>query len=546
MTKSTCKIKQQTSQKKAAIYARVSSQKQKDEETIDSQVDALYLYACENGYTINDKLVFLDNGVSGSILQRPALDELRDMIRFEPIETLLVYAPDRLSRNYTYQLILMEEFKKNGVKVCFLKNPPSDNTPEAKMFQHFQGIFAEYERALILDRSRRGRIYKAKQGDPAIIPSVPYGYRKIKQEKQTMVEIVKEEAEVVKKIFQLYLHESQSLMEVARTVSSTGIKPRKGGKQWDRTTIRDILKNPTYIGTSYFGKTERSDGSSDRIRKYASKVYLKPKYARKKRPQNEWVAISVPPIISESDFEQVQVQLKKNKELASRNTKYPSLLQGLVTCGLCGQPFYKRVRKNGERSIGYYYCRGQVDKKLKKCSNKAVHQEEIDKLVYEEVFKLLKNPNLVQQELHRRAKESPNTEELVQREILLKKELFKLSQESDRLLDAYQSGVVELKELKRRNQELDIRRKSIDNDIKGMQALRIENENGLEFGELFENILKRMQLKVSILTFEEKRKLVRLLVEQVVIHTETIEITHCVSPMAISQQECQLWGDSRS
>lgn len=115
---------------------------------------------------------------------------------------------------------------------------------------------------------------------------------------------------------------------------------------------------------------------------------------------------------------------------------------------MCGQPFYKRIRKNGERSIGYYYCRGQVDKKLKKCSNRALRQEEIDKHVFEEVLKLLKNPDLVQQELYRRAKDASNSEELEQRAILLKKELFNLNQESDRLLDAYQSGVIELKELK--------------------------------------------------------------------------------------------------
>jgi site-specific DNA recombinase len=535
---------QHPSPKKVAIYARVSSQKQKDEDTIESQIDALRHYAQKSEYTIQENLIFSDNGVSGSILQRPALDELRDMIRHEPVEVLLIYSPDRLSRNYTHQLILMEEFRKQGVKVHFLKNPPSADTPEAKMFQHFQGIFAEYERALILDRSRRGRIYKAKQGDPSILPSLPYGYRKIKNENRTVVEVVSSEALVVKAIFRLYLHETDSLMDVARKISEQGIKPKKGGVAWDRSSIREILKNPTYTGTSYFGKTERCEGSLENIRRYNSKIYEKAKYGRKKLPQEQWLPISVPQIICESDFEQVQEKLKKNKVLSERNTKYPSLLQGIMTCGICGKPFYKRVRRNGEKSIGYYYCRSQQERN-RKCSNRSIRQEELDKHVFEEVLKLLKSPEIVRQEICRRAKETSNIKDVEQREILLKKELAKISKEENRLLDAYQSGVIDLKELKKRKESLDATKKDIDKDIKGVQAVKIEADQGVDIGDLFENVLQNMQAKADTLTLKEKRKLVRLLVEEIVIHAETINLMHCISPRAIAQEECQLRGDGR-
>ena len=131
-------VEKNTMLKKAAIYARVSSLQQKEEETIDSQIDILKTYAKENDYHIDDRLIFLDNGVSGGTLQRPALDELRDIIRFETIEILLIYAPDRLSRNYTHELILMEEFKKHGVKICFFKTPPEVNTPKQKCFNVFR------------------------------------------------------------------------------------------------------------------------------------------------------------------------------------------------------------------------------------------------------------------------------------------------------------------------------------------------------------------------------------------------------------------------
>jgi len=528
--------------KKAAIYARVSSQKQKDGETIASQIDALKRYAQENNYSVKEEFIFLDNGISGSILQRPGLDELRDVIRFETIEAVLIYAPDRLSRNYTHQLLLLEEFRKQGLKICFLKSPQTSSTPEEKMLQHFQGIFAEYERTLFLDRSRRGRIYKAKKGDPSVLPSVPYGYRKVKKEDRTVVIIMEEEAKVIREIFRLYIHESRSLRDVARRITESGIKPRMGGTRWDSATIRDILKNPTYAGTSHFGKTERCEGKSEIIRKYGSKVFSKAqiKHARRKRPEEEWIAISVPQIISESDFEQAQEKLKKNKELSPRNTRQPSLLQGIVICGLCGQPFYKRTRKNGEKSLGYYYCRGVGDKRYKKCSNKALRQEEADEHVFQEVLQLLKAPDVIEKELSRRAKETSDTEELKQREVLLKKELAKLSNESDRLLDAYQTGALELKELKRRNQDLDIRKRAFEKSIEGVQALKLEAESGFKFGAVFDNILEKIQSKGDKLPFNEKRKLVRLLVEQVVVYQDMISLVHCVSPMAIAQEECQL------
>ena len=526
--------------KRTAIYARVSSQIQKDEETIDSQIDAIKDYAKSNNYSIEDKFIFVDNGVSGSKLQRPALDEFREVIRFETIETVLIYAPDRLSRNYTHQLILMEEFRKNGVKVCFLKNPPTNNTPEEKMLQHFQGIFAEYERTLFLDRSRRGRIYKAKKGDPSIIPSVPYGYRKVKQSNQTHIVVVDEEAQIVRNIFRLYIHEIGTLNGVARAITESGIKPRKGGSRWDMATIRDIIKNPTYLGVAHFGKTEVCEGQSDKIRKHGNKTFIKAKCARKKRPEEEWIPITVPQIISESDFEIAQEILKKNKARSPRNTITPGLLQGLMVCGICGQPYYKRTEKNGVKTRGYYYCRGNSLAKYKKCENKSLRQESVDEQVFNEVLQLLKTPSLIKQELERRAQEFSNCNELEQHEIVIKKELSKVSDECDRLLDAYQSGVIELKELKKRNIALGTRKKALEKEIQSIQAQRLNLNSGVEIEEIFDVILENIQTKGYCLTFDEKRKLVRLLVEQVIVSEDSVRIVHCISPYAIAGENCLL------
>lgn len=529
--------------KKAAIYARVSSQRQKEGETINSQVDALRLYAQQEDYLIPDNWIFLDDGVSGKTLQRPALDELRDMIRTEPLEAVLIYAPDRLARSYPYQLILLEEFRKNGIKVCFLKGPQDGNTPEAVMFNHFQGIFAEYERGLILDRSRRGRIHKAKQGDPAILPNIAYGYKRVKNGRTTTIEVVEEHASVVREIFRLYIYENMPLRRIARLLSDKGLKTPKGNTTWEMTTIRDFLKNTAYIGTAYYGKTERCDGKSNRIRRLHSQKYIQPKYARNKLPEERWMPIAMPAIISEHDFELAQVQITKNIEHASRNTKEPSLLQGLVTCGECGYPCYKRFRKYKETHRSYYQCRSQCDSGFNRCKNGLISQPELDSLVYEEVINLLQNPTLIKEELSRRAKEVSNDNDIERQTILYNKELGKLSEGRDRLLDAYQSGVLNIEELKKRNQIFDDRRNTLVKEIKAMEAQKLSNGNHKDIDIFFKRILERMKVSANDLPLNEKQKLVRLLVEEIIVDRENIKIVHCIAIKSPSEDFSQLRGD---
>lgn len=529
--------------KKAAIYARVSGSRQREEETIDSQVDAMRCYAKEQGYCVPENWVFLDDGVTGKTLQRPGLDELRDMICTESLDAILIYSPDRLARSYPHQLILLEEFRKRGVKVRFLKGSPPADTPEAIMFTHFQGIFAEYERALILDRSRRGRVYKAKKGDPAALPSLPHGYQKVKSGRTTSVEVQEEAANIVKIIYRLYIYDKLSLSKIARVLSEKELKTPKGHSRWDRATVRDILRNPAYTGTAYYGKTERIDGIPGKIRHYGSKKYVQPKHARRKTPEDRWLPISIPPIISESDFELAQEQIKKNRVHAARNTKEPAILQGLVICGLCGFPCYKRFRRTKKGIRGIYYCRSQTDSRITKCSNRQIPQEELDKLVYQEVVNLLQNPSLVQEELFRREKEAPHGEEAARHEISLKKELIRLSQERDRLLDAYQVGSVDLKELGKRNQGLDSRRNGLEREIRAIQAFKMNREKDSDLKRAFDDILERMKLSADELSIKERQKLVRLLVEQVVVDRENIRIVHCVSPRVAAGEFCQLSRD---
>lgn len=163
----------------AAFYARVSSEKQAQENTIASQVDALKARIMTDGFTLLDEHQFIDNGYSGSNLIRPALEKLRDQIAFGTIDRIYIHSPDRLSRKYAYQMILIEEFERNRVEIIFLNFQQSKDNPESQLLLQMQGMIAEYERSKITERHRRGRIHAAKRGSVNVLSGAGYGYRYI-------------------------------------------------------------------------------------------------------------------------------------------------------------------------------------------------------------------------------------------------------------------------------------------------------------------------------------------------------------------------------
>jgi site-specific DNA recombinase len=152
-------------EKKIALYARVSTERQEQAGTIESQVAELECYAQEQGYEIDEALIFLDQAVSGACLARPALDRLRDLAYEGGIDELLCLSPDRLARQYVHQCLLLDEFQRWGVAVQFIQQPNLEDTPQNRLLLGVQGLFAEYERAVIRERMRRGRLHRLRQGE---------------------------------------------------------------------------------------------------------------------------------------------------------------------------------------------------------------------------------------------------------------------------------------------------------------------------------------------------------------------------------------------
>src|SRR5438093_636169 len=304
----------------AAIYARVSSARQREEETIASQTAALLAHAGQQGREVPAEWVFEDEGYSGATLVRPALERLRDLAAQVGVDIVYCYSPDRLARNYAYQVLLLEEFARAGTEVRFVHGPRAD-TPEDTLLLQFQGMIAEYERAQIAERTRRGRVHRARAGSVSVLAGAPYGYRYIRrsEDADARYEVVPREAAVVRSVFHRYVDAGCSIADLTRWLAEQGVPTATGKTRWDRTTVWGMLRNPAYAGRAAFCKTARGGRTAvtrtARLQGQAASRYA----ARCSRPQEEWIEIPVPAIVSEETFALAARPLEDNRRFAARN-----------------------------------------------------------------------------------------------------------------------------------------------------------------------------------------------------------------------------------
>lgn len=329
----------------AAIYARVSSEHQAIDHTIASQVTALRDRVAADGLALPDDHAFIDDGYSGATLVRPALERLRDAAAAGTLDRLYVHSPDRLARKYAYQVVMVDELQRAGIEIVFL-NRELGRSPEDDLLLQVQGMVAEYERAKILERSRRGKRHGAQTGVVSVLCGAPYGYRYVRKADgggQARYEILLEEARVVRQVFAWVGQERVSIAEVSRRLTAAGEQTRSGKTAWDRATVWGILKNPAYIGQAAFGKT-RAEPMKPRLRVQRGRP-AQPRRAVSMVdvPAEEQISIPVPALISADLFVAVQDQLAENRRRArqgQRGARY--LLQGLICCAHCGNSFKLR------------------------------------------------------------------------------------------------------------------------------------------------------------------------------------------------------------
>jgi site-specific DNA recombinase len=520
-----------------AIYARVSSEQQSEAKTIDSQLSELRAHVKALELVLPIEHEFIDNGYSGSTLIRPALEQLRDVVAAGGIDHLYVHCPDRLARNYAHQVLLLEEFVRAGVQVNFL-NREVGQTPEDQLLLQVQGMIAEYERAKILERSRRGKRHAAQRGSVSVLSGAPYGYRYVSKhdgDGEARFEVLLEEAHVVRQVFTWVGQERCSIGEVCRRLNEAREKTRSGKSVWDRATVCDMLKNPAYKGSAAFGKT-RVEPLRPRLRAQRGRP-MQPKRAVSTQdvPREKWMSIPVPALIDEALFEAVQEQLRENQQRArigQRGARY--LLQGLLVCACCGYAFYGKpispsARKGNPRSYAYYRCIGSDAYRfggVRVCWNKQLRTDLVDEAVWNEVCKLLEDPSRLEQEYRQRLLAKDHSTELTG----LEASLARLRQGIARLIDSYAEGMIDKAEFEPRITRMRERIQQLEAQIRQIQdEAGMEHELRLILGRL-ETFASKVKQGLAEADWLTRRELIRPLVKRVEVDQEHVNVIFRIGP----------------
>ena len=516
----------------AAIYTRVSSDRQRDSNTIASQTEALLAYADAHGYRVAPDMIVEDDGWTGASLERPGLERVRDLVADGRIEAVLVHAPDRLSRRYAYQVLLIEEFDRQGVETVFLK-APSTKSPEDHLLLQFQGIIAEYERAQILERSRRGKRHRAKRGEVAVLSGAPYGYRyhRKTQDSAAYYEILEPQASVVREIYRDYVSEQMSIGAITRKLNERPVPTCTGVARWERSTVWGMLRNPAYMGKACFGKTHQQARKSVTRPLRQSGGVVSSTTGGHERPREEWIEIPVPAIVSEETFTLAEERLALNKARSPRRTKTPSVVQGLAVCGKCGYSMSRTSTRTSARKIYYYRCLGSESWRHLNgalCDSRAVRQDVLDEIVWSEVVRLLETPQLIGAEIERRLEAARSVDPDQTREADLRHGLTRVRKGLDRLVSAYQEELITIDELRSRMPELRRQEQTLSRELQSAVDRVKDKETWLRLAETLNGFLKRLRSSADMLDISDRQRIVRLLVKEVQVSEDKIIIHHSI------------------
>lgn len=520
---------------RVAIYARVSSDQQAQEQTIESQIAALRERIASDGHTLNDSLCFIDNGISGASLLRPALEQLRDTAYVSGFQKLYVHSPDRLARRYAYQVLLVDELKKHDVEIVFL-NRAIGASPEEDLLLQMQGMFAEYERAKIMERSRRGKRHAATRGNVNVLSGAPYGYRYISKREgggAAAYEVNDQHAAVVKQIFEWVGRDRISIGEIKRRLDKKEIPTPRGKSWWDRTTIWAILKNPAYKGAAAFGKTRTGPRRSQLRNPRGHSKTPRRTGSTYNTETSEQITIAVPAIVTEELFSTVEQQLTENRQRGRERKRGATyLLQGLLECESCGYAYYgKKVSRSaakGKVPYAYYRCVGSDAYRFggkRVCHNKQIRTDKLDQAVWDDACELLRNPKLLRKEFERRLS-APETSSSVQS---LKKQLSTAQRSVNRLIDAYTDGVLTREEFDPRIWRARKRRADLDSQLTDLQAETREQASLREALACLDDFSSTVSLNLDDADWTTRREILRTLIARVVIEPDQIRVIYRIN-----------------
>jgi DNA invertase Pin-like site-specific DNA recombinase len=515
----------------AALYARVSSKRQAKDQTIGSQTAALRAHAAQNRLEVPEGWVFEDEGHSGATLVRPALEALRDLAAQGCVDVVLVYSPDRLARKFAYQALLIEEFARAGVRTEFVRGPRGDS-PEDQLLIQFQGMFAEYEKAQLMERYRRGKAYRARAGSVNVLGGAPFGYRYIRKtpESGARYEILEHEAVLVAEMFHRYADDGATIADLARWLAAQGAVTRTGKHRWDRSVVWGMLRNPAYAGRAVFGKTQviHEQPGLNRIARLQGRTTPRP-VKTVDRPREEWTEIAVPAIVDEDTFGRVQQRLQDNKKFATRGAKVPSLLQGLAACTACGYGYYRTSARTARRKIYYYRCLGSDNYRYeggRVCGNKPVRADYLDQVVWDHITGLLADPALIRAEIAKRLEQARTSDPVTRQRTQIELALAKAATSITAMIQAYSEQLITIDELRAKMPDLRAREASLRGQLDALAAQAADRDAYLKLADDLEGFLAQLRGKAATASTEERRRVLRLLVKDVLIGPEKITIRH--------------------
>jgi site-specific DNA recombinase len=509
---------------RVALYARVSSESQEARGTIGSQLEVLRARIAVEGHELIAE--FCDDGYSGARLDRPGLDTMRDQAEAGAFEAVWCLSPDRLARAYAYQVLVLDELTQLGVRVLFSDAPAfDDEDPQLQLLTQVQGVIAEYERAKIAERNRRGRLWRSRAGE-VVSWKAPYGYRRVARDASgpARLDVFEPEAAVVRRIFDDYLSGGHSIRQIVRRLNTDNITTPTGKTEWWHSTVCRILRNEAYVGRVYFNQTETVATTSRNGRRSTT---------QRPRPREEWIAIPCPPIIADTVFDAAQRVSRDNSKWSPRNLPDDVeawLLRRLVRCGACGVTVgcQKMVTRSG-KVHRYYWCPNHASVREggeQRCPERNIRADALDTFVFEQVRAALLRPDvlLAAQTAVTAATPIPDDELLAVELARIDRKLDANRAERRRLADLYQSGLLELSDVQRRARDVDARHRSLTEQRDGLTAQRHELTTDNRLRQRVSTFAQRAATSIDKLTFTERQQLLRLVVEQVHVTGWQVEI----------------------
>ncbi|MFC1979446.1 recombinase family protein [Chloroflexota bacterium] len=486
--------------KTAAIYCRVSTDDQEREGTsLQTQLEACLNYCQGKGYDISYRF---SEAYSGLTLERPKLDELRELVRAGDIDVVVIYCLDRLSRDPTHGVILTQELEKHNVKLEAVTEDV-DNSELGKLISYIRGFASKLEAEKIRERTIRGKKAKAKLGHiPCGGYTRLYGYDYIAASyKGGGKRIVNEnETKWVRKMFHLLVDDGMTTNAISDKLNSLSV-PSKYGNQWSRTTVWKVLSNFAYTGKTFY---------------YSDECIEMPNIT--------------PPIIEEALFKSAQRQLELNARKASRNVKRDYLLHGHIQCRQCGRPYWSHFagqrRKYGYYEYRRYICSGKakaVDS-INRCHNKGWMADKLETIVWDQIHRLLSQPETIVNEIEKQRFDSDKISHIEVELKQVERQRRNLAKEQEQLLQWALKGfpeetvVAENKCINRQRSSLEGHKQELEIQLKSSQEAKIN----LPKLELF---VKLIRDKLSALDFEIKRMVLEMLGIKVWIDGHGVEIT---------------------